>query len=146
MSNELVKTENQIEIVSKEKLINWLSTTGNKLESKEQNLFLEIAQAYNLNPFKREIYCIPYGEGDKRQLSIITGFEVYLKRAEMSGLLDGWKVWTDGEAVSKTVKKQMKKKDGGTWEKDVTVWTGNLKACIEIFRKDREKPFYIARL
>jgi hypothetical protein len=36
----------------------------------------------------------------------------------------------------------MKKKDGGTWEKDVTIWIGDLKACIEIYRKDRAKPFY----
>jgi len=140
--NEVAKVEqNQIEIVQKETLTKWLSVVGNKLEKNEQALFLEIAQAFNLNPFKREIYCVAYGEGEKRQLSIITGYEVYLKRAENSGMLDGWKVWTEGEVVSKVVKKTMNKKGGGTWEKDITVWSGEMKAVIEISRKDRAKPF-----
>lgn len=143
MSHELVKTEqNQLPTIQSEIIDNWLAIFGSKLEPKEREQFQQIAHAFNLNPFKREIYCIAYGDGDNRQLSIITGFEVYLKRAELSGVLDGWKVWTEGDVTPKTVKKTMKKKDGGTWEKEVTVWSGDLKACIEISRKDRSKPFY----
>jgi len=118
MPNEIVKTENQIEIVQKDTLVKWLSIMGNKLEKKEQDQFLEIAQAFNLNPFKREIYCTAYGEGQYRQLSIITGYEVYLKRAESTGLLDGYDVKTTGSIKS-----------------------SDLKAICTIYRKDRKYPF-----
>jgi len=117
--NEVAKVEqNQIEIVQKETLTSWLSIVGNKLEAKEQEQFLQIAQAFNLNPFKREIYCTAYGEGQYRQLSIITGYEVYLKRAELTGLLDGYETKTSGSVAK-----------------------GDLKATCTIYRKDRKFPF-----
>lgn len=120
MSNELVKTETdyQVQQVSKDTLVKWLALVGNKLEKEEQEQFLEIAQACNLNPFKREIYCTAYGKGELRQLSIITGYEVYLKRAELSGVLDGFEVKTAG-----------------------SVKNNDLKATCTIHRKDRKFPF-----
>lgn len=133
----------QLESVTRDKVTQYLTAFGlsNNLTAQETDQFVEICQAFQLNPFKREAYCIPYGEGDRRKLSIITGFEVYLKRAERTNLLDGWKVWTEGKIQSRTVKKEMKKRDGGSWFKDVTVWEGDLKAVIEIYRKDRSRPF-----
>jgi len=119
MPNEIVKTDNyQVEQVNKETLSTWLSVVGNTLEPKEQSQFLEIAQAFNLNPFKREIYCTAYGSGQYRQLSIIVGFEVYLKRAELSEQLDGFEVTTTGSTAK-----------------------NDLKAIIKIYRKDRKFPF-----
>ena len=79
--------------------------------------FIEIAEAYQLNPFKREIYAVPYGQGDYRRLSIITGYEVFLKRAERTGKLDGWHAWVEGDSED------------------------NFKAVIEIHRKDWNQPF-----
>jgi phage recombination protein Bet len=73
---------------------------------------------FNLNPFKREIYCTSYGQGEYRKTSIIIGYEVYIKRAERTGQLDGWQVVTSG-----SVKNQ------------------DLKATITIYRKDRKYPF-----
>ena len=76
---------------------------NNSLNDKETAQFIEIATAYNLNPFKREIYCVPYESYNKlkgckeRKLSIVTGYEVYLKRAERSGKLAGWEVKTGGK-------------------------------------------------
>ncbi len=139
----IAKIENQTEIVQREKLAEYLAAFGlsAQLTKAEASQFIEVAQAFNLNPFKREIYCIPYGEGDKRKLSILTGYEVYLKRAERTGTLDGWKAWTEGTISPKTVTKQIKKRDGGTWNKEVTVWEGDLKAVVEIYRKDRGRPF-----
>ncbi len=93
----------------------YLSLVGQKIPQQDVKRFLEICKAFNLNPFKREIYLIPRGDG----ASIIVGYETYLKRAERSGKLDGWRVWTEGSM-----------KDG------------TLKACIEIKRKDWSQPFY----
>lgn len=107
-----------VETLSKEKLIEFLNIAGvaSKLTEKERLNFVEIAQAYQLNPFKREIYCNSYGEGQNRQTSIITGYEVYIKRAERTGKLNGWEVKIEGKMP-------------------------DLKAIITIYRKDWEKPF-----
>ena len=126
MEKELTKIEGkqEIPIISKEKLCEYLQAFGlsNQLTKEEQQLFIEIAQASNLNPFKREIYCVLYvsksdGKSDgKRNLSIITGYETYVKRANSLKLLDGWGVSVSG--------------------------TGNLmKAIITIHRKDWARPF-----
>ncbi len=80
----------------------------------EKNSYLQIAKAFNLNPFKREIHVSKYNG----QMSIITGYEVYIKRAERTGQLDGWNVTTDGKAED-----------------------GSLKAILTIYRKDRSHPF-----
>lgn len=90
MSN-LKKSENRaMEGLSEDKLLEFLDVTGLALgmKEKEKRQFLEFAKAYKLNPFKREIYCSKHGDN----LSIIVGYEVYLKRAEASGKLDGWEV------------------------------------------------------
>ena len=90
-------------VVTKDILVDYLGAFGfaSSLTKPEQQQFISIAQAYNLNPFKREIYCTPYETnvknqdgtwGKKRQLSIVTGYEAYLKRAERLGMLDGWEV------------------------------------------------------
>jgi phage recombination protein Bet len=109
------------EILSMEKIQSYLdamnlATNLTKAESKQ---FIEIAMAYGLNPFKREIYATKYGTN----FSIIVGFETYLKRAERSGLLSGWKVETDG-----TINKQ------NVADSDIT-------ATITIHRKDWNEPF-----
>ena len=90
MNNEVMQ---QSKAVNERELIAYLDTfTGTAaLTESEKRQFIGIAKAYGLNPFKREIYAVAYGEGDKRKCAIITGYEVYLKRAEASGLLKGWK-------------------------------------------------------
>jgi phage recombination protein Bet len=116
MSN-ITTTNNQPEVTESE-LIAYLDSFGSTkaLLPEEKRQFLEVAKAYGLNPFKREIYAAAYGEGKSRQCSIIIGYEVYLKRAERTGLLNGWKTEFSGE--------------------------GNSLTCtITIYRKDREMPF-----
>ncbi len=114
--NLVEKKPENTEVITKEKLITYLTSLGSDLSKQEQSTFIEIASAFNLNPFKREIYCVAYGKGEFRKLSIITGYEVYIKRAERSGKLSGWKTWIEGEG------------------KDT-------KAIIEIHRRDWNKPF-----
>jgi phage recombination protein Bet len=81
---------------------------------KEFELFIGICKAYNLNPFKREIHIIKYAEAFPA--SIVVGYEVYIKRAERSGDLDGWSIKTEGEIP-------------------------NLKAVLTIHRKSWKLPF-----
>ncbi len=84
------------------------------LSAGEKNSYLQIAKAFNLNPFKREIHVSKYNG----QMSIITGYEVYIKRAERTGQLDGWSVETKGSIEGK-----------------------DLCAVVTIHRKDRSHPF-----
>lgn len=92
-----------------------ISGQGN-LTPNEAEMFLKICQLHGLNPFKREIYLSAYGDGPGRQFSIVTGYEVYIKRAEASGRLDGWQATTSG--------------DGDT-----------MTATVTIYRKDWKHPF-----
>jgi phage recombination protein Bet len=100
MNNEIATINT--DLITKEKIQEYLTAFNmTSLTPTEQLQFIEIALAYQLNPFKREIYCVPYMKNVKneqtgqwvkeRALSIITGYEVYLKRAERTGKLDGWK-------------------------------------------------------
>lgn len=91
----------------------YLESFGNKLSKTHKQQFLQICSAFGLNPFLREIYGVPFGD----KFNIIVGYEVYLKRAETCGQLAGWRAWTEGDG------KQMK-------------------GCIEISRRDWERPFY----
>lgn len=111
-NTEITTTGNQIDFIAKAK--EFLTSQGNKLPQKQLTQFLELANSFQLNPFKREIYAVGYGEN----WNIITGFEVYLKRAERTGLLDGWETEESG-----------------------SVKDGTLKSTITIYRKDRSHPF-----
>ena len=91
MSKEIAVTqENQI-IDFKAKATEWLQNMGTKLPPQQTAQFLELCQAYKLNPFKREIYAVGYGN----KFNIIVGYEVYIKRAERLQKLDGWKCITN---------------------------------------------------
>jgi len=104
--------------IPKQMILDYLTAFGlaSQLTEPEKLQFIEIAQAFKLNPFKREIHVAVYGEGEYRRLSIITGYEVYLKRADRTGRLDGWKAWVEGEGDA-------------------------MKALVEIHRKDWSEPF-----
>ena len=60
---------------------------ANQATDQELTVFLNLCSMYRLNPFKREIYFIKYGNNDPQ---IVTGYETFLKRAERTGNLDGW--------------------------------------------------------
>lgn len=97
-NKELIRAEQAettaVAPVSEKTIGDYLAAFGlaGQLSQPEQQQFIEVAKAFQLNPFKREIYCVPHvnRETGKRTLSIITGYETYLKRAEHTGLLDGW--------------------------------------------------------
>jgi len=129
MTKEISATGGPPEVITEEKIISYLDVMGigSGLTPAEKTQFIEIATAFQLNPFKREIYCIPFiknvkGENGQwtkeRALSIITGYEVYLKRAERTEELDGWSIETQGK-----------------------ISAGSLKAIATIHRKDWTHPF-----
>jgi len=76
---------------------------------KELFLFMNIAKSYGLNPFKREIHFVKYGQSPA---SIIVGYETYIKRADATGKLDGWRAWIEdkGKPDERAVI-QIKRKD-----------------------------------
>lgn len=106
--NDLIPTSK----VDEKTVMDFLFGSETKLTEPQKKLFISLAVKNQLDPFKREIYAIPYGD----KMSVVTGYEVYLKRAEASKQLDGWKCWVEGEV-------------------------DNMKAIVEIKRKDWTKPF-----
>ena len=109
------------ESVTIEKVREYLDAMGltQSLTKAEAKQFIEIASAYGLNPFKREIYASKFGNN----FSIIVGFETYLKRAERSGKLAGWSVTTSGKI---------------NWS---NIRESDMVATITIHRKDWTHPF-----
>lgn len=110
MGNEIVGMQDNQIIDFKVKATEYLQNMGVKLPPAQTAQFLELCQAYKLNPFKREIYAVGYGD----KFNIIVGYEVYIKRAERTGKLDGWKCVTN---------------------------ENNTKAKLTIYRKDWKYPF-----
>lgn len=104
--------------VQKQTLLDYLTAFGlaSQLTQEEKLQFIEVAQAFRLNPFKREIHVAVYGEGEYRRMSIVVGYQVYLDRAERTGQLDGWRAWVEGQGE-------------------------DMKAFVEIHRKDWHSPF-----
>ena len=80
MGDMAVQEEKSLDIVNRESLLDWLETfgVGAGLNDKEKIQFCQTAEAFNLNPIKKEIYCIPYTskKTGKRTLSLVTGYEV----------------------------------------------------------------------
>lgn len=86
-----------------------------KATDQELMMGLQIAKTFNLNPLKREVYFVKYN--DKDPMQVLTGYEVYLKRAERSGNYNGLEITSQG-----------------------SVKGGDLKAIVKVFRKDWTNP------
>lgn len=117
MANEnavtTVTEQNQITA----KLLNdYFATLTDKLTDVQRNQFAAVAQAFGLNPFKREIYATTYRNKDGHTvMSIVTGYEVYLKRAEMNPNYNGF-------------------------ETNFQVVNGEMGCTCKVYRKDRTMP------
>lgn len=105
-------------------IIDFLKISNPNIELKDRKTFIELAKAFNLNPFMREIYLVSYkNKQGAINSSIIVGYEVYIKRAERTGLLNGWQCITDG-----TINYEEPQRS-------------TMKAIITIHRKDFATPF-----
>ncbi|HDY67621.1 MAG TPA: hypothetical protein ENH85_07510 [Candidatus Scalindua sp.] len=100
MVAELEKVEKGlIKAVDEKTIRDFLFTSNTKLNEKQQNMFMQIAIRHNLDPFKREIYPVAYGN----EFSIVTGYEVYIQRAEKTGNLSGWHCENTDEGAKITI-------------------------------------------
>lgn len=110
-----VQTTEQNQVTAK--LLNdYLNTITDKLTAAQRSQFVAVASAFGLNPFKREIYATTYKNKEGNTvMSIVTGYEVYLKRAEMNTNYNGFK--TQFAAVN-----------------------GEMCCTCEVYRKDRTMP------
>jgi phage recombination protein Bet len=115
MANEIVTTSEQSQITTK-LLSDYFATLTDKLTDVQRNQFAAVAQAFGLNPFKREIYATTYRNKDGQTvMSIVTGYEVYLKRAEMNPNYNGF-------------------------ETSFQVVNGEMGCTCKVYRKDRTMP------
>jgi phage recombination protein Bet len=115
MANEIATTSEQSQITSK-MLSDYFATLTDKLTDVQRNQFAAVAQAFGLNPFKREIYATTYRNKDGQTvMSIVTGYEVYLKRAEMNPNYNGF-------------------------ETNFQVVNGEMGCTCKVYRKDRTMP------
>ena len=115
MSNEIATTSEQNQITTK-LLSDYFATLTDKLTDVQRNQFAAVAQAFGLNPFKREIYATTYRNKDGQTvMSIVTGYEVYLKRAEMNPNYNGF-------------------------ETSFQVVNGEMGCTCKVYRKDRTMP------
>jgi phage recombination protein Bet len=89
--------------------------------SQEIMFFLQQCAAFNLNPFKREIFLIKYNSDEPGQ--IVIAYQTFIARAERSLRLKGWRTWVD------------------YGQDDIAQAKSPIRAHIEIFRADWDKPF-----
>ena len=117
MSNEnAVTTVNEQSQITSKLLSDYFATLTDKLTDVQRNQFAAVAQAFGLNPFKREIYATTYRNKDGQTvMSIVTGYEVYLKRAEMNPNYNGF-------------------------ETNFQVVNGEMGCTCKVYRKDRTMP------
>ena len=113
--NAVTTVTEQSQITSK-LLSAYFATLTDKLTDVQRNQFAAVAQAFGLNPFKREIYATTYRNKDGQTvMSIVTGYEVYLKRAEMNPNYNGF-------------------------ETNFQVVNGEMGCTCKVYRKDRTMP------
>jgi len=135
MTNQIAKIESQNYMalfpkIDEKDVLSFLDFYGaKKLSDQEKTQFLKTCVMNRLNPFNREAHISAYGEGRNRSFAIITGYEVYIKRAEITGLLKHWNVKVDRC-------KTFSVDQGGNFKE-----IDDLEATITIERHDWEKTF-----
>lgn len=137
-NSNAVATVTEQNAVTQELLGDYLKTLTNQLTPVQRNQFIAVAQAFGLNPFKREIYAVTFKNKDGgTDLSIVTGYEVYLKRAELNPNYDGFDIEFRGGVKRTTVTKKGKY---GDYEQVVVVPDGDFSCVCTVYRKDRNHP------
>lgn len=100
----------------KELALKYLKTLNIKFDDFFITQFCETADALKLNPFLKELHAISYNTKNGPVYKYVTGYQVYIKRADRSQKLDGWEVTSTGKVPFIT-------------------------STIVIYRKDWQKPF-----
>ena len=66
----------QTQQVTKQMCDDFLFSQGTRLDEQQKSMCYNLAVQFNLNPFKRGIYAIPFGGG----WNYVTGYQVYVAR------------------------------------------------------------------
>lgn len=124
--------------VTQQLLLDYLTATTPGLNQSQVQQFLAVSMAFNLNPWKKEVYPIPYTSNGKTTMSIVTGYEVYLKRADLNPNYDGYQIEWNGTFVRSKVQKSGK---NGSYSVDALLPKDEDVSCIcTVYRKDRKVP------
>jgi len=142
-------TREQVTAASALKAFDMLGITS-RLDANQKMLFIELAVRNNLDPLKREIHAVERnqkvttmvpGKGEVttyvKILTPVTGYEVFIDRAEESGRLQYWGVQCFGNTdESLHAVLTIKRKD---WPKEFswTCWYSEVSAGTPIWSKDK---------
>lgn len=137
MSNEIaaISEENK---VTQDLLLDYLKTMNKGLNEQQTKQFLAVAGTFGLNPWKREVYAVTFKNKDgSTDMSIVTGYETYIKRAELNPNYDGFEIEFKGAFKRGKVTKSSK---NGSWQVDALVPDGEVSCICTVYRKDRAHP------
>lgn len=124
--------------VTQELLLDYLKTMNKGLTEQQTKQFLAVAGTFGLNPWKREVYAVTYKNKDgSTDMSIVTGYETYIKRAELNPNYDGFDIEFKGGFKRGKITKQGK---NGSWQVDALVPDGDVSCVCTVYRKDRAHP------
>ena len=134
----LAVTTAQQNQVTQQLLLDYLTATTPGLNQSQVQQFLAVSMAFNLNPWKKEVYPIPYTSNGKTTMSIVTGYEVYLKRADLNPNYDGYQIEWNGTFFRSKVQKSGK---NGNYSVDALLPKDDDVSCIcTVYRKYRKMP------
>lgn len=137
MANEIVATSEENK-VTQDLLLDYLKTMNKGLNEQQTKQFLAVAGTFGLNPWKREVYAVTYKNKDgSTDMSIVTGYETYIKRAELNPNYDGFEIQFKGGFKRGKVTKSGK---NGSWQVDALVPDGEVSCICTVYRKDRAHP------
>ena len=137
MSNEIVAKSEENK-VTQDLLLDYLKTMNKGLNEQQTKQFLAVAGTFGLNPWKHEVYAVTYKNKDgSTDMSIVTGYETYIKRAELNPNYDGFEIDFKGSFKRGKVTKSGK---NGLWQVDALVPDGEVSCVCTVYRKDRAHP------
>ena len=137
MANEIVATSEENK-VTQDLLLDYLKTMNKGLNEQQTKQFLAVAGTFGLNPWKREVYAVTFKNKDgSTDMSIVTGYETYIKRAELNPNYDGFEIEFKGGFKRGKVTKSGK---NGSWQVDALVPDGEVSCICTVYRKDRSHP------
>ena len=125
--------------VTQELLVDYLRTMNKGLTEQQTKQFLAVAGTFGLNPWKREVYAVTYKNKDgSTDMSIVTGYETYLKRAELNPNYDGYTIEIRGKFKRGTATKYGK--NGTPYTVNAIIPDGEVSCVCSVYRKDRKVP------
>lgn len=137
MANEIATT-NEENKVTQDLLLDYLKTMNKGLNEQQTKQFLAVAGTFGLNPWKREVYAVTFKNKDgSTDMSIVTGYETYIKRAELNPNYDGYEIEFKGSFKHGKVTKSNK---NGSWQVDALIPDGEVSCICTVYRKDRTHP------